>query len=84
MNIKNRLKKIEETLALKNPTAKFCECFRKRFHANVRNVYDNEPFNEAEFTVPETDYCHKCRKPVAQLDLDVIEKINRIYGDLEI
>lgn len=79
MNIKNRIKKIEENLNGKN--SGFCECFSKRFEAAARFVYDNKPFKEKDVEVPVGDYCHKCRKPVnAEMERAFERKAQSVYG----
>lgn len=80
MNIKTRLIKLETDLQSRQP---FCDCFHQLFMAQVRAVYDNEPFDENSYSLPETDYCRKCKKPVnVQFERRFTEQLNLVYGEL--
>jgi hypothetical protein len=80
MNIKNRIKKIEENLNSKN--SGFCGCFGKRFEAIADFVYDNKPFKQKDVAVPSGDYCYKCKKPVNVAMERAFEKtLESVYGE---
>lgn len=82
MRLKEKIKRLEKLLRpLGN---EFCACFQKYFDAQIRLVYENESFDEAKFTVPETDFCPKCRAEVSRRDTDLIKSLNEIYGESKV
>lgn len=82
MNIRNRIKKLENQTV--NNSAEFCDCFDIHFRKMVDQVYNGTPYDETGASLPDGDYCDKCRKPVAERNFDQIDKINKIYGDVAI
>lgn len=80
MNIQNRIKKLEKLII--TTESEFCDCFDIHFRKMVDLVYNNAPYDENAAVLPVGDYCDKCRKPVKPRNLDWIEQINKIYGDV--
>lgn len=82
MNIQNRIKKLEKLIIM--PESEFCDCFDIHFRKMVDLVYNNAPYDEDAAALPVGDYCDKCKKSVPPRNLELIENINKIYGDATI
>jgi hypothetical protein len=79
MNIKTRLKRIEENLSGKQ--SGFCECFAVRFQTLVNFVYDGAPYKAKDLEVPTGNFCQKCQKPVnTALEQAFEKKAESVYG----
>ena len=80
MNIKNKLKKLEQGIA---PNVDdFCQCFDKNIQANIGKVY-GESFISSDI-LPESavpsNRCPQCRKPIEERVRQVYRNVEEIYG----
>lgn len=80
MRLNERIKKIEEKLALNNPAPKFCGCYEKHLRTVLKETYDayaeGREADESKFyPAPdfEKGYCDKCQNPIGERD-DKLQK----------
>lgn len=84
MNIRNRIKKIEETSKFKG--GETCKCFDKHIQASISKVYGDD-FNPAGILTDSyelTGICEKCNKPTSTITNNLVENIVKIYGEATI
>ena len=89
MNIARRLKKIEEQISSNNPSAKYCDCWKKHLQS-VFDSIDNETNGIGDTEVklyPEPDfekgYCDECRKPISKDDIQMAQDMSDIVEQIE-
>ncbi len=73
MQLKQRIKKIEERLGVNNTDSKFCGCWKKHFISAVNAAYNENPDVEVEvYPLPdfEKGFCDKCKKPISSSDVE--------------
>lgn len=79
MQLKQRIKKIEEQLNLQK--AVYCECDDKYTHSLAESVYYPEK-NIKVLPCPsyEKGFCDKCKKSFNPATLQFLDHANKIYG----
>lgn len=88
MSLKNRVKKIEETIKPKG--SNFCDCWNKYITSQINQVYevddDGNPLDQNSYPLPDLSakICNICQKPMEDntSKVVVINSINQIYGNL--
>jgi hypothetical protein len=90
MQLKRRIKKIEERLILNNPESKFCDCYEKFWQSELREKSDaRENGREADYSklhpLPdfEKGFCERCKKPISSNDIEFAKRMIKIYGNEE-
>lgn len=85
MQLKQRLKKIKEKLAVVNPEPEFCGCYEKHVKSLLESVYNDDPSIEIEvYTIPDMEkgFCDKCRKFISKKNITYNKNVEITYGDL--
>ena len=87
MNIKTRIKKIEEKLNFNSSDSEFCDCWQKHWQSALKEAYDAHENGRAKDTskihpLPdyEKGYCDRCKKYISGIDIKMIARMVRIHG----
>ena len=82
MQLKQRIKKIEEAMALNNPESPTCICWGKHLHSAIAEAYNDDPNIKIEvYPAPdfEKGYCDKCRKPISKNEIRAAQHLIECY-----
>lgn len=82
MQLKQRIKKIEDILNLNKSDSNYCECYKKYLSSVIESVY--YPEKEVKiYPMPdfEKGFCDICKKRFSENDKKLYGNIGRIYEE---
>lgn len=84
MQVKQRIKKIEEKMSLANPVSIYCDCWKKHWHSEAESAYNENPEIKIEiYPAPdfEKGFCARCQKPIPNDDTEMHQNFVEIWCD---
>lgn len=84
MQLKQRIKKIEEMLSLNNTGTEFCGCWKKHWQSAIESAYNDDPTIKIEiYPMPdfEKGFCDRCKKIISKDDLAMHKNMEEIHGE---